>query len=139
MSEKDNVTSLVDVLRWEADASARTDRAPGGPGKTPYKAVELPGSGYSETLRLHYTNGEMEVIRYAYIRTIRYSPDLKEIAFEYSLGFVGIRGRNLPRLLDLLEAQRAKRLIPFDRALHAPSKNGDAILIEEIFFSPHRS
>lgn len=136
MTDNDNDTSLVDMLRWEANASTR-ERAPHGSEKRPYKAVEIPSSGFSETLRLHYSNGRMEVIRYPYIRVIRYSPDLHELAFEYSLGFVGITGRNLNALLDLLEAQRVKRLIPLDPAVHTAPKDSSAILIEEIYFSPH--
>lgn len=123
----DNVTNILNAMRA---ASAQ----PGGSGKRPYKPIET-CSGYSDTLRVNYSNGNVELIRYGAISSVLYGRQRGGISIQYAGGYATMLGRNLRPLMECFEKEKATHLHPFDPARHLPPKEGEPV-IEEIVFSP---
>lgn len=99
-------------------------------GKIPYKAVELASTGQSSTLRCHYSNGDMELLRYMNISNILYLDRTGALSVAFPTGLVAILGRNLHKLLDAFEQERVKTIIAFDPERHEAPGESEPVIVE---------
>lgn len=123
----DNVSSIFDRFTHSAGGMATAPSA-APRGKSPYQAAMLEGAGTSPTLRVHYSNGNIDVLRYLYLSTISYQERTGSILLVFRTGGVIVQGRGLLPLLDGFERERIARMQAFDPERHFDPKAGEAVI-----------
>ena len=133
MSDDTNVTNL---LRFTGplppEQAARLERPEVE--KKPYLAAEIDRTGARvPRLRVHYSNGDISVIAYGYImEAVSVAPENDQESEYVSLicttGAVVMRGKGIRALLDALQDETVRALVPFDPTRHeAPDDSAPVI------------
>lgn len=132
MSDNSDVRSLLSVMSGSKHRNEARWQAEGG--KTPYRAIES-GPEKSATLRVHYSSGDIDLLRYMYMNSISFVSKEDGVAIRYPAGQVDMFGKNLLPLMDAFESETVKRVVAFNPNIHTPPAEGEP-LIEEINFWP---
>ena len=123
----DNVTSL---LRFTGplppEQAARLERPEIE--KVPYLAAEIDRTGARvPRLRVMYSNGDVAVIAYAAIlEAISTAPEY--VSLICTTGAVVMRGEGLRALLDALQDETVRALVPFDPERHEAPDEGAPVI-----------
>lgn len=125
MSDNGDIRSMLSVMSGSRQKNEQRWQDLGG--KAPYRAVEIDPER-TPTLRVHYTNGDIEIFRYSYMTTILYGIDQDAISIHYSAGHAAIYGKNLIALVDMFEGERVKRVVPFNPERHSPPAEGEPLV-----------
>jgi hypothetical protein len=118
---------------------SKTERWHGQGGTLPYQAAELaPAGKTSPTLRIHYSTGDVEILRYGQFTSMLYIGHSGALTLSIPTGAVRLIGHRLDKLLDGLEQQKIQRLQAYFPDRHTVP-NTDAPVIEELGWAPTKN
>lgn len=139
MSDQTEVPELF-LRMGDGGATPKADRWHEQGGTLPYQAVQLAPAGQtSPTLRIHYSTGDVEILRYGQFTSILYLGHSGTLTLSIPTGAIQLAGVRLDKLLDGLEQQKIERLqayVPERHALPASHTQTGEPVIEELSWAP---
>lgn len=131
----DNVTSIFHRFSVPKKPPSEMGPLPDAQ-KQEYEAVKIYHAPMKQ-LRIHYSNGDLELLNYASIHSTLFIRDTEMSLMKGDAGGVFITGVNL-RNLDILDAFQGRcvhSLLPFDENIHRKPEE-DVVVIDHIFWKP---
>lgn len=138
MSDHTQVPELF-IRLSDGGSTGKADRWHGQGGTLPYQAVQLaPAGKTSPTLRIHYTTGDVEILRYGQFTSIVYIRASGALTLSVPTGAVCVAGRRLDLLLDGLEQQKIERIQAYLPDRHTLATTDD-LVIDELLWTPTKN
>lgn len=134
----DDIATVSSIIDRFSRPSGRMQLATTPEGsKAPYRFAEMDKTEKSSTLRVHYSNGDTEIVRYVYMTNVLHQASTGSVLILFNAGGILMTGRNLYSLMEPLENERVRQVRPFDPDRHLEPEDGHP-LIESIRWVPLR-